>query len=106
VIIGPTGKRGATEYAMKPTIGIVLAFVLDFACQGFGIPSHAPALIPVALFMMAMTMVYIEVDRWALSPAKHTHDCRRAIGLTASQTLYKRPVALSDAPTRLVSRWN
>ena len=61
---------GATEYAMKSMIGIVLAFALGFACRAFGIPSPAPPLILGALLVMTMTIGYIAVDRWMASPAR------------------------------------
>src|SRR6266481_5733243 len=79
----------ATGYTMKSMIGIVLAFALGFACRAFGIPSPAPPLILGALLVMAMTVGYIAVDRWTLSPAKHAPDCGGPNGLAASQTLSK-----------------
>src|SRR5689334_6451749 len=39
---GAGENSGATKYAMKSMIGIVLAFALGFACRAFGIPSPAP----------------------------------------------------------------
>ena len=66
---------------MKSMIGIVLAFALGFACRAFGIPSPAPPLILGALLVMAMTIGYIAVDRWVLSPAKHAPDCGGPSGL-------------------------
>jgi XapX domain-containing protein len=74
---------------MKSMIGIVLAFALGFSCRAFGIPSPAPPLILGALLVMAMTVGYIAVDRWTLSPAKHAPDCGGPSGLAASQTLSK-----------------
>ena len=74
---------------MKSMIGIVLAFALGFSCRAFGIPSPAPPLILGALLVMAMTVGYIAVDRWTLSPAKHASDCGVPSGLAASQTLSK-----------------
>jgi XapX domain-containing protein len=71
---------------MKSTIGIVLAFTLGFACRAFGIPSPAPPLILGALLVMTMTIGYIAMDRWAMSPAKHAANCGGPSGLTASQT--------------------
>ena len=70
---------------MKPVIGLMLAFTLGFACRAFGIPSPAPPLILGALLVMTMTIGYIVVDRYAMSPAKHIHDCGGPSGLTASQ---------------------
>jgi len=84
-------RRGnGDEYGMKPLIGIVLAFTLGFACRAFGIPSPAPPLILGALLVMTMTIGYIAVDRWVMSPAKHAPDCGGPRGLTPSQTLQKR----------------
>ena len=60
---------------MKPLLGIALAFALGFACRAFGIPSPAPPLILGALLVMAMTIGYIAVDRWWMSPARHAPDC-------------------------------
>jgi XapX domain-containing protein len=60
---------------MKSMIGIVLAFALRFAYRAFGIRSPAPPVILGALLVMTMTIGYIAVDRWALSPAKHAPDC-------------------------------
>jgi XapX domain-containing protein len=74
---------------MKSMIGIVLAFALGFSCRAFGIPSPAPPLILGALLVMAMTVGYIAVDRWTLSPAKHATDCGGPSGLSASQSLSK-----------------
>jgi len=54
---------------MKSMIGIVLAFALGFACRAFGIPSPAPPLILGALLVMTMTIGYIAVDRWMVSPS-------------------------------------
>jgi XapX domain-containing protein len=75
---------------MKSVIGLVLAFTLGFACRAFGIPSPAPPLIIGALLVMAMTVGYIAVDRWAASPAQHAPDCGGPSGLAASQTLSRR----------------
>ena len=72
---------------MKPAIGILLAFSLGFACRAFGIPSPAPPVILGVLLVMMMTVGYIAVDRWAMSPAKHARDCGGPSGLTASQSL-------------------
>jgi XapX domain-containing protein len=74
---------------MKPLVGIVLAFILGFVCRAFGIPSPAPPLILGALLVVAMTIGYIAVDRWSMSPAKHAPDCGGPSGLTASQILNK-----------------
>ena len=75
---------------MKSMLGIVLAFGLGFSCRAFGIPSPAPPLILGALLVMAMTVGYIAVDRWTLSPAKHAPDCGGPSSrLAASQTLSK-----------------
>jgi XapX domain-containing protein len=76
---------------MKSMIGIVLAFALGFSCRAFGIPSPAPPLVLGALLVMAMTIGYIAVDQWALSPAKHAPDCGGPSGLSASQTVSKHP---------------
>jgi XapX domain-containing protein len=75
---------------MKPIIGIVLAFALGFCCRAFGIPSPAPPLILGALLVMTMTIGYIGVDRWIVSPAQHARDCGGPSGLSASQVLSKR----------------
>ncbi len=74
---------------MKSMIGIVLAFALGFSCRVFGIPSPAPPLILGALLVMAMTVGYIAVDRWTLSPAEHAPNCCGPSGLDASQMLSK-----------------
>ncbi len=74
---------------MKSMIGIVLTFALGLSCRAFGIPSPAPPLILGALLVMAMTVGYIAVDRWTLSPAKHAPDCGGPRVLAASQTLSK-----------------
>ena len=71
---------------MKSVIGLVLAFALGFACRAFGIPSPAPPLILGALLVMTMTIGYIAVDRYAMSPAQHAPDCGGPSGLAASQT--------------------
>jgi XapX domain-containing protein len=71
---------------MKALVGIVLAFVLGFACRAFGIPLPAPPMILGALLVMTMTIGYLAVDRWASSPAKHARDCGGPSGLTLSQT--------------------
>jgi XapX domain-containing protein len=70
---------------MKSAIGLVLAFALGFACRAFSIHSPAPPLILGALLVMTMTIGYIAVDRYAMSPAQHIHDCGGPSGLTASQ---------------------
>jgi XapX domain-containing protein len=75
---------------MKSAIGLVLAFTLGFGCRAFGIPSPAPPLIIGALLVMAMTVGYIAVDRWAGSPAQSAPDCGGPSGLTASQSLSRR----------------
>ena len=74
---------------MKSIIGIVLAFALGLSCRAFGIPSPAPPLIFGALLVMAMTVGYIAVDRWAASPAQHAPDCAGPSGLSASEALSK-----------------
>lgn len=74
---------------MKPLIGIVLAFALGFACRAFGIPSPAPPMILGALLVMTMTIGYIAVDRWAMSPAEPASDSGGPSGLTPSQTPHK-----------------
>jgi XapX domain-containing protein len=71
---------------MKSLVGLVLAFALGFACRAFGIPSPAPPLILGALLVMTMTVGYIAVDRYALAPAQHKHDCAGPSGLTKSAT--------------------
>jgi XapX domain-containing protein len=71
---------------MKPLIGIVLAFALGFACRAFGIPSPAPPMILGALLVMTMTIGYIAMDRWAMSPAKHAPNGGGPGSLTSSQT--------------------
>jgi XapX domain-containing protein len=70
---------------MKSMIGVLLAFALGFGCRAFGIPSPAPPLILGALLVMAMTIGYIAVDRYAIAPAQHQHDCGGPSGLTAAQ---------------------
>ena len=70
---------------MKPVIGLMLAFTLGFACRVFGIPSPAPPLVLGALLVVAMTVGYIAVDRYTMSPAQHKPDCGGPSGLTASQ---------------------
>jgi XapX domain-containing protein len=74
---------------MKSMIGVLLAFVLGFACRAFGIPSPAPPLILGALLVMTMTIGYISVDHWMASPARHARDCGGGTGLAASQALSK-----------------
>jgi len=71
---------------MKGLVGIVLAFVLGFACRAFGIPLPAPPMILGALLVMTMTIGYLTMDRWASSPAKHARDCGGPSGLAPSQT--------------------
>jgi XapX domain-containing protein len=61
---------------MKSVVGLVLAFSLGFACRGFGIPSPAPPSILGALLVMAMTVGYIVVDRYAITPVNDAHDVR------------------------------
>ncbi len=68
---------------MKSMIGIVLAFALGFSCRAFGIPSPAPPLILGALLVMAMTVGYIAVDRWMVSPAQRASDCGGPSGMSA-----------------------
>jgi XapX domain-containing protein len=70
---------------MKAAIGLVLAFALGFACRAFGIPSPAPPLILGALLVMTMTIGYMVVNRYAMSPAQHTRDCGGPGGLAPSQ---------------------
>jgi XapX domain-containing protein len=70
---------------MKPVIGLVLAFTLGFACRAFGIPSPAPPLVLGALLVVAMTVGYIAVDQYTMSPAQHKPDCAGPSGLTSSQ---------------------
>jgi len=70
---------------MKAAIGIVLAFALGFACRAFDIPSPAPPLILGALLVVAMTVGYIAIDQYAMSPAKHKPNCGGPSGLSASQ---------------------
>jgi XapX domain-containing protein len=77
------------KLVMKPLVGIALAFTLGFACRAFGIPSPAPPLILGALLVMAMTIGYLAMDRWSMSPAKHAPDCGGPSGLTASQIPHK-----------------
>ena len=69
---------------MKVAIGLMLAFVLGFACRAFGIPSPAPPLILGALLVLAMTIGYIAVDRRMTSPAQHAPDCGGPSGRVAS----------------------
>ena len=68
---------------MKPVIGIVLAFVIGFACRAFDIPSPAPPVIVGALLVMAMTVGYLLVDRWVQTPAVHAVNCAGPSGLPA-----------------------
>ena len=75
---------------MKPAIGVVLAFALGFACRAFGIPSPAPPLILGALLVMTMTVGYIAIDRWMISPARHAPDCGGPSGQAASETHAER----------------
>ncbi|MBV8138739.1 MAG: DUF1427 family protein [Deltaproteobacteria bacterium] len=75
---------------MKSIVGLILAFALGFACRAFGIPSPAPPLILGALLVMTMTVGYIVVDQYAMSPAMHSHDCGGPSGFSASQTTLKR----------------
>jgi XapX domain-containing protein len=70
---------------MKSAVGLVLAFALGFACRAFGIPSPAPPLILGALLVVTMTVGYIAVDRYAMSPAQHSDNCGGPSGLSASQ---------------------
>jgi XapX domain-containing protein len=71
---------------MKSAVGLVLAFALGFACRAFDIPSPAPPLILGALLVLTMTVGYIAVDRYAMSPpAQHSDNCGGPSGLTASQ---------------------
>ncbi len=61
---------------MKAVVGLVLAFALGFACRAFGIPSPAPPVVVGALLVMAMTVGYLLVDRYAAAhPAQHKADC-------------------------------
>ena len=76
---------------MKPLIGILLAFALGFACRAFGIPSPAPPLILGALLVMTMTLGYIAVDRWVMSPAKNARDGGGPSGLSSSESPNKSP---------------
>ncbi len=71
---------------MKAAIGLVLAFVVGFACRAFGIPSPAPPVILGALLVMAMTVAYIGVDRWMGKPARQAANCGGPSGLVPSQT--------------------
>jgi XapX domain-containing protein len=75
---------------MKPVIGLVLAFALGFGCRAFGIPSPAPPLILGALLVMTMTIGYIAVDRYAMSPARNAPNCGGPSGLAASQVPHRR----------------
>jgi XapX domain-containing protein len=43
---------------MKPALGIIVGFVLGFACRWFGIPSPAPPFISGAFLVAAMTVGY------------------------------------------------
>jgi XapX domain-containing protein len=88
-VLAPAKTLVGDEQAMKRLIGIVLAFALGFACRAFGIPSPAPPMILGALLVMTMTIGYIAVDRWVMSPAKHAPDCGGPSGLTPFQTLQK-----------------
>ncbi len=71
---------------MKAAIGLVLAFVVGFACRAFGIPSPAPPAILGALLVMAMTVAYIGVDRWMGKPARQVATCGGPSPPGSSQT--------------------
>ena len=71
---------------MKAVIGLALAFALGFACRAFGIPSPAPPVIVGALLVMAMTIGYVLVDRYAaVHPAQYKADCGGPSGLAPSE---------------------
>jgi XapX domain-containing protein len=83
---------------VKAAIGLILAFVIGFACRAFGIPSPAPPLIVGALLVMAMTIGYALVDRYAAKhPARHKADCGGPSGL-ASSALHREGKAASTTP--------
>ncbi len=70
---------------MKVVVGLVLAFALGFACRAFGIPSPAPPVVVGALLVMAMTVGYLLVDRYAAAhPVQHKADCGGPSGLAPS----------------------
>jgi XapX domain-containing protein len=71
---------------MKATIVLVLAFLVDFGCRAFGIPSPAPPMTLGALLVVAMTVGYIAVDRMIKPAAEHARNCGGPSGLAASLT--------------------
>src|SRR5258708_38995523 len=71
---------------MKSFLGLALAFAIGFACRAFGIPSPAPPVIVGALLVVAMTIGYLLVARFATQPARHAIDCGGPSGLTPSAT--------------------
>jgi XapX domain-containing protein len=90
---------------MKAVIGLILAFALGFACRAFGIPSPAPPVIMGALLVMAMTIGYVLVDRYAAAhPARHEADCGGPSGLAPSAShregvaAHGRPASGSERP--------
>jgi XapX domain-containing protein len=81
---------------MKPAIGLAVAFTLGMACRAFGIPSPAPPVIVGALLVMAMTLGYVAVDRWAQlrgvsADAVHAHNSAGPTGDVAGRPYLPRP---------------
>lgn len=68
---------------MKALIGVVLAFLIGFACRTFSIPSPAPPVIVGALLVVAMTCGFKAVDRLMRRPASQALNCAGPTGLSA-----------------------
>ena len=50
---------------MKIAIGLLLAFAIGVACRLAGVPLPAPPVLIGALLVLAMTLGYVVVDRYA-----------------------------------------
>jgi XapX domain-containing protein len=48
---------------LKILVGLVLSFVIGAGCHYFDVPAASPPVIPGALIVLAMTLVYTSMDR-------------------------------------------
>ena len=58
----------SNQNAMKSVIGLLLGFLLGFACRFFDIPVPSPPKILGALLVVAVTIGYMTADRLAGKP--------------------------------------
>ncbi|KRG70568.1 DUF1427 family protein [Pseudoxanthomonas dokdonensis] len=64
-------------------IGLLLGFVIGFACRWFGIPVPAPPALVGALLVVSMSAGYQFADLFVTArKARHVRDCGGPDGLT------------------------